>query len=179
VPNIRFMLSFKTNYCLILFVFISCAVFAQPKPGESFFWEAEQKERSGDYQGAVDSYSKAIMADSSNMNYFLKRGFANTLNQKYEDAITDFSFIIEENPGHLFALTSRGSAFNKLGKYEEAMADFNLVLEMDPGNQEAYNNRGWSKKFLGDFEGACKDWRKSKRLGNEEAVIILGNNFCP
>lgn len=40
------------------------------------------------------------------------------------------------------------------------------------------NNRGWAKKFLGDKDGACKDWQTSKKMGNEEAKIILKNNQC-
>lgn len=33
-------------------------------------------------------------------------------------------------------------------------------------------------KMLGDVKGACEDWNKSKKLGNEEAKIILKNNYC-
>jgi hypothetical protein len=40
------------------------------------------------------------------------------------------------------------------------------------------NNRGWSKKFKGDKDGACKDWNASKKMGNDEAKIILKNNQC-
>ena len=58
------------------------------------------------------------------------------------------------------------------------MDDFNVALKLKPDDAEAYNNRGFSKKMLGDKTGACEDWNKSKKLGNEEAKIILKNNYC-
>ena len=56
--------------------------------------------------------------------------------------------------------------------------DFNKAIELDPENQEAYNNRGYTKKFMGKTKEACDDWKKSKKLGNEEAKIIMKNNDC-
>jgi Flp pilus assembly protein TadD len=65
-----------------------------------------------------------------------------------------------------------------LKKYDLAVTDFDKALEIDPTNQEAYNNRGWAKLGMDDKKGACKDWKKSKKLGNGEAKIILENNHC-
>ena len=67
---------------------------------------------------------------------------------------------------------------NKTGEYQLAIDDFNEALKMDPTDQEAYNNRGFSKKLMGNKSGACEDWNTSKKLGNEEARIILKNNNC-
>jgi tetratricopeptide (TPR) repeat protein len=163
---------------ILSFLMLLSPFFAFSQSAEECFKEAEQKFKTGNYQEAVDWYSKAIQSDGNNLNYFFKRGFAYGLLNKYEEAILDYSRIIEKQGDHIYALTSRGSAYNKLGKYNEAMSDFNHVLEIDPKNQEAFNNRGWCKKFLGDMDGACKDWHQSKKMGNEEAKIILKNNKC-
>lgn len=168
----------KEKSLLSSFLLLLAFLPAFSQSGAQFFRAAEQKIRDADYNAAVELYTKAIEADSTNMNYVLKRGFACGLAARFEEAVLDYSSILNKMPDQIYALTSRGSAFNKLGKYEEALADFNRVLEIDPKNQEAFNNRGWSKKFLGDFEGACKDWHLSKRMGNEEAKIILKNNAC-
>ena len=58
------------------------------------------------------------------------------------------------------------------------MTDFNEALRIEPKNQEAFNNRGWAKSGLGRAAVACEDWNMSKKLGNEEAKIILKNNQC-
>ena len=97
---------------------------------------------------------------------------------EYKGAIEDYSRVIELDPKHKWAYLSRGAAKNKLNEFKEAMIDFTKVLELDPKDQEAYNNRGFSKKGLDDQAGACADWNKSKKMGNEEAKIILKNNHC-
>jgi tetratricopeptide (TPR) repeat protein len=100
------------------------------------------------------------------------------LQEKYDLAVADYTSLLRHAPNHVWAITSRGSAQNKLGNYDLAIEDFNRVLAIDPKNQEAMNNRGWSKKFKGDKDGACKDWNASKKMGNDEAKIILINNQC-
>ena len=140
--------------------------------------EAEKVFRAGELDRALGLFGEVLVRDPENVNAFLQRGAIHSMRKEYEAAITDFTRVIEHKPDHLWAYTSRGSAYNKLGKYDLAMSDFDLVLGMDPRNQEAFNDRGWSKKALGDSDGACRDWRASKRMGNEEAAIILKNNRC-
>lgn len=154
------------------------AAAAEFKETERISREAEKAQRTGDLDRALGLYGEVLARDPENLNAFLKRGAIHSMRKEYEASVADFTAVIDRKPDHLWAYTSRGSAYNKLGKYDLAMRDFDLVLGMDPKNQEAFNDRGWSKKALGDTDGACKDWRASKRLGNEEAAIILKNNRC-
>ena len=66
----------------------------------------------------------------------------------------------------------------KLGLYDRAILDLERVLQLDPNNDEAFNNRGWAYKAIGEHERACQDWNASRKLGNDEAKIILNNNRC-
>ena len=43
---------------------------------------------------------------------------------------------------------------------------------------EIFNNRGFTFKGKGDIEAACRDWNTSRKLGNDEASVILKNNHC-
>lgn len=137
-----------------------------------------QKLEMGHNEEALKYYNQAIQNDPTYMDAYVKRAFVHSIMKDYTSAIADYDAIIASNPNLPHTYVSRGSAYNKLEKYEEALKDFNKALELDPGNAEAYNNRGWSKKGLGDKEGACSDWKASKKLGNEEAKIILKNNQC-
>lgn len=171
------------NQTKLLLLSILSLIFFIPFSGysqtaESLFKEAESKFKANDLDAAIAGYTQAIEKDSTYFNAYLRRGFCHGLKQNYDLAVNDYSAVLRHSPSHVWAITSRGSAYNKLGKYDLAIADFNRVLEIDPKNQEAMNNRGWSKKFLGDKEGACKDWYSSKKMGNEEAKIILKNNQC-
>lgn len=148
------------------------------KDAERLVREGEKASRSGDHARAITFFTDALVLDPELLNAYLQRGFCHTLQHEYEEAVADFTAVIERKSDHLWAYTSRGSAFNKLGRYELAMHDFDTVLALDPRNQEAYNNRGWSRRSLKDEAGACKDWKTSRRLGNEEAGIILKNTHC-
>ncbi|MBU0764553.1 MAG: tetratricopeptide repeat protein, partial [Bacteroidetes bacterium] len=169
----------KKVFLIVTLGIISSALFAQN--AEELFNKAESKARGGNFEEAIDLYTSAINADPEYENAYLRRAFAYINIKDYEKAVADYTAIIKNNPDHTFAYLSRGGAYNKLEKYKEAMADFDKVLEIEQGGlqaQEAYNNRGWSKKALGDKAGACEDWKKSKKIGNAEAKLILKNNHC-
>lgn len=162
---------------LILFsVYFTTSGFSQD--AQSVFNKAENLFANGNYEQASDLYTQVIEADATNMNAYLRRGFCQSVLQNYQNAVDDYSKVIEKHSKHPFAYLSRGSAYNKLEEWKLALADFDMVLNIDPKNQEAYNNRGWAKNGLGLFKEACKDWKTSRKLGNEEAKIILKNNHC-
>ena len=140
--------------------------------------QADNEFSKGHYEDCITTYGQVIQGDPENLNAHIQRGLALSIVGQYSDAVSDFSKVIDQRPELTAVRNSRGSAYMKLKKYNEAIADFNSVLTADPENQEAYNNRGWCKKHTGDHEGACDDWKKSKKLGNGEAKIILKNNDC-
>lgn len=166
----------KKNLILLIIVFGTSFSFAQNV--EATFNKAENMFASGKYKEAAGLYSEVIATDPENMNAYLRRGFCHSVLQQYEESIKDYSHVIEKHSKHPFAYLSRGSAYNKTEDYKSAIIDFDRVLNMDPKNQEAYNNRGWAKNGLGLFKEACKDWKTSRKLGNEEAKLILKNNHC-
>lgn len=167
-----------TSIILVLISISFTKVNAQDSTAEDYFKKGDYYYRNADYALAIPEFNKALEKDPNHINSLLQRGFCKNINKDYEGAIADFSRVIELKPDHRWAYTSRGSARNKTGQYTLAIEDFNKALEYDPTDQEAYNNRGFSKKLSGDKAGACEDWNKSKKLGNEEAKIILKNNNC-
>ncbi|HBX53571.1 MAG: hypothetical protein A2275_08675 [Bacteroidetes bacterium RIFOXYA12_FULL_35_11] len=160
---------------VVLLIFVN---FSYSQDANSFLESGKNKFKNRDYKGAVEDFTKAIELDPNDMNFYLQRGYAYGLIDNYESAITDYTTIIKKEPKHTFAYISRGAAYNKLKKYEKALNDLSKAIELDPSNTEAYNNRGWAKKFMGDKKGACKDWKESKKKGNDEAKIIMKNNGC-
>jgi tetratricopeptide (TPR) repeat protein len=145
---------------------------------EAMFNKAENVFANGNYEEAQKIYTQVIAADAENMNAYLRRGFCLSVLKQYKESVADYSHVIEQHPKHPFAYLSRGSAYNKMEKWQDALIDFNMVLNIDPKNQEAYNNRGWTKNGMGLYKEACQDWKTSRKLGNEEAKIILKNNQC-
>lgn len=145
---------------------------------DSIFVQGKIKYNNGNYEEAVKDFSSIVQSDAKNTNAYLQRGFCYALLKDFAHAIEDFTTVIQLEPDHEWAYVSRGGAYNKTNEYNKAIDDFNTALKLKPTDCEAYNNRGFSKKALGDKEGACEDWHKSKKMGNDEAYIIIKNNRC-
>ena len=157
---------------------MSTGMLSAQATADELFKKAEVLYRNADYAEAILIYDQVIALEPTHSQALLQRGFCKNLTKDFPGAVADFTSVINLNPDHKWAYLSRGSARNKTGDYSGAIEDFNKVLEMDPKDQEAYNNRGFSKKLSGDKSGACEDWKASKKLGNDEARIILKNNGC-
>ncbi|MCB9186533.1 MAG: tetratricopeptide repeat protein [Flavobacteriales bacterium] len=159
-------------------MFLTFGQFSFAQDEDAVFNKAEGLFGSGKYDEALQLYTQVLMSNPDNMNAHLRRGFCYSVLKEYDKSISDYSVVIHHHPDHPFAYLSRGSAYNKKELWEPALADFDMVLSLDPENQEAYNNRGWAKTGLGLYKEACQDWKTSRKLGNEEAKIILKNNNC-
>ena len=172
------MKSVLISAILILITLIAFAQERNSAKSNEHFIKGQQLFANVKYREAIDAFTKAIREDSTNTNAWIRRGFCKGLLKDFDGEMADYSKVIEIDPDHKWAYISRGSAYNRLGKYKEAFKDFDRALEIDPNEPEAYNNRGFTKKMTGDMEGACKDWNVSKKLGNDEAKVILKNNHC-
>ncbi|MFM2155897.1 MAG: hypothetical protein RL516_646 [Bacteroidota bacterium] len=164
---------------LFFLTFIVQSGLAQNKAkSNEFYNKAMAQFRLSHPQEAIKLLDQALSFDTLNYNAYIKRGFMKGSVSDFEGELNDYNTVLNFDSTHVQAYLSRGSAYSKLKKYNLAMNDFNKVLMFDAGNYEAYNNRGFVKKAQGDFEGACKDWNYSKKMGNQEAIIILKNNHC-
>ena len=148
------------------------------KVNDSVFVQGKIKYNNGKYEEAIQDFTSIIQSDAKSTDAYLQRGFCYALIKDFNHSIEDFTTVIQLQPDHEWAYVSRGGAYNKINEYNKAIDDFNTALKLKPTDCEAYNNRGFSKKALGDKEGACEDWHKSKKMGNDEAYIIIKNNRC-
>lgn len=163
---------------LFLALSIAPAHAQAPTSDQALFNEGQRAYNSGNYAKAIDLFTQALKVDPEDLNAYLQRGFCHSLSGQYDAAIADFTSVIDRKKDHIWAYISRGSAYKKAGKFDLALKDFDTVLQMDPRNEEAFNNRGWTYKSMGDLAQACEDWSASKKMGNDEARVILKNNNC-
>lgn len=161
-----------------LCVILMMSQFILAQDVEELLKQGQQQLEMGNTSAALSLYNEAIDIDPNFLDAHLKRAFVYSMLNQHEKAILDYDKIVELNPQNSNIYVSRGSAYNRLNQFEKALVDFNKAIELDKTNSDAYNNRGWAKKGLGDKKGACSDWKKSKKLGNQEARIILINNQC-
>jgi tetratricopeptide (TPR) repeat protein len=171
-------MNLRSIVLLFLTLIVQSGLAQNKAKSNEFYNKAMVQFRLSRPQEAIKLLDEALSFDTLNYDAYIKRGFMKGSVGNFEGELNDYNTVLNFDSAHVQAYLSRGSAYSKLKKYDLAMNDFNKVLMFDASNYEAYNNRGFVKKAQGDFEGACKDWSYSKKMGNEEAIIILKNNHC-
>ena len=139
-----------------------------------------------DYNGAVESFSRAL-AFQSNDSFALKgRALAYTYLDRLDDANTDmdraidldrvnsefrgspdvetgrtrFEDKIKSEPSETGATKAAGRGWGRFekGEYNDAIARADYALDKEPGHTEAYNVRGWSHYRLGKYDDSLNDF---------------------
>ena len=96
----------------------------------------------GDYDRALQDYTKAIDLKPNDAEAYNNRGGAYYLKEEYESAIIDFTKAIDLNPDYAEAYNNRGVAYHLKEDYESAIADYTKAIQLKPDYAIAYNNRG-------------------------------------
>ena len=130
---------------------------------------AAQAAESDDYQGAIHWYGVAIMKDSTNPDWFKKRGDAKYELSYYKSAIADYDRALAINPQYAIACYNRGNAKYELSDYKGAIADYDRALAINPQYADAYINRGVARRQLGDTKGAIADYDRALAINPQDA----------
>lgn len=133
------MISMRQGILLVFGILISCNIVsaqdttlapAQGFDSQMFRLKGSAKVQFGDYQGAIEDFTKAIRKDEDYFEAYNDRGFAKMKLLDYEDAIADFDKAIELNPKSYRAWYNRGVLKYITEKKESACIDLNKSLEL-------------------------------------------------
>ncbi|TXB61846.1 tetratricopeptide repeat protein, partial [Phaeodactylibacter luteus] len=97
----------------------------------AYSWQANCLRLSGEYERAIELFSKSIGIRKDYKEAIFYRGLLNLHFVKYEAALSDFNRAIELDQEYGWALANRGETYRQLGKYEAALSDFNRLIELD------------------------------------------------
>jgi tetratricopeptide (TPR) repeat protein len=130
---------------LLLTLFILPCCGQRESPSVNFVKKGNTKMAQGDYQAAIDEYTKAIAMDSRSMSAYYNRGQAKLSSHDYQGAIVDYSAAISLDPKYGEYYFSRGMARFALKDYRGAIPDFTKSIQLEPTKRaEAYLGRGLS-----------------------------------
>lgn len=122
------------------------------------------KSFSGNYDGAIKDYDKAIEIDPNNSNALNNRGYTYNVIGDYETAIKDFERAISLEESFAYALNNRGFAKIKLGLKEEGLKDLEKSMTLDGTNSYCYFNFGMYHFESFEYEKALEYFNKAKEL---------------
>jgi tetratricopeptide (TPR) repeat protein len=120
--------------------------------------------KTGDFNGAVLAFNKAIRADPEDAMAYLKRGAAYAALDENKDALSDLSKSIELNAKNSKAYVYRAALRMRLKDYAGAVEDASAVIKLDPNNAEGYQLRGNAHDEAGSYAKALADFREGLRL---------------
>ena len=125
---------------------------ADAQSAEVFFKRGNAKKKSGDNQGAITDYTKAIETNPQYAAAYYNRGNAKSDLKDYQGAIADYNKAIEINPQYADAYSNLGIAkgigFNDT---KGACSDFRKAASL--GNE-------YRIKYLNSADGAwCRNMR--------------------
>jgi TonB family protein len=114
---------------------------ATPKPPDFAYYQnrANASFVMGEYDAAINDYTKAIELNSKEASIYFSRGMAFYNKQSFNRAIADFDKAIELDADESMAYYNRGNALEKVGNFEKALGDYQKAVELDADNEPAKN----------------------------------------
>ncbi|XP_067684913.1 RNA polymerase II-associated protein 3-like isoform X2 [Haliotis asinina] len=133
----------------------------EKEKGNEFF-------RRGEYNHAIEHYSRGQQLDPANPFLPANRAMALIKQKKFAAAEVDATTAISLDPMYIKAYMRRASALVGLSKFEEARTDYQRILNLDPQNKLAKAELEKTEKELGSVSSHAE----AKSFSQESGVII-------
>lgn len=95
-----------------------------------WFGKAQKFRQSGDFQNAVEAFSKAIQLNPIVVAFYTERGLAYRSLSQNQKAVNDFSIALDLEPNNADALWQRSQAFAKMGELQKALTDIKAAARL-------------------------------------------------
>jgi len=120
--------------------------------------------KQGQYQQAIDSFSKLIEVAPDNADAYKNRGVSYMKQEKFDLAVLDFEKAKKLFPELKGLYSNLGVAWYYKKEYEKAIENYDIEIEMAPENHVAYFNRALSLAELGKNKEALEDLSRTLKL---------------
>ena len=95
-----------------------------------YFDSGLDKSKSGNTQGLIADYTKALKIEPNKAGLFYFRGIERSKSEEYEGAIADFDNTIEIKPNTASLYVNRGIAKDMLNDTEDACTDYRMAADL-------------------------------------------------
>jgi ankyrin repeat protein/tetratricopeptide (TPR) repeat protein len=129
-------------------------------PENNYYFRAQERQRKGDYAGALADFDRAIALTPNDALAYGKRADARRAEGRFREALADYDRAIALNPGIETFFADRGKAKQEQGDLAGALADYDRALTMEPGDLNCLVDRAKTRLAQGDHAGAVADLTK-------------------
>jgi tetratricopeptide (TPR) repeat protein len=156
-----------TKYLLILVIAAVSTSWQTPKTAEDYNNRGLDRQNSGDLDGAIADYTKALSLKANPITLAtIYNNRANAFMNKNDlaAAIADYGSAINLAPTNFENYYNRGIALYNKGDLDAAFADYSKAIELFPKFAMAFNERGNTRIGKGDADGAIADYSQAIAL---------------
>jgi len=139
----------------------------------AWYGKGVASEMLGDYESAIQFYSKAISIDPNFTMAYYKRGNSKKMIGDNASALVDLKKSIELKPDLTVAIVEVAHMVAKPGKVEQTIVEMmSNSINLNSGSDVLFQFRGHYRYYLDDTKGAIEDFNQSLKL-NEKNIESL------
>lgn len=135
---------------------------------------------SGDFTGAIEDFDKALELNPYDFETYGRRGWAKFSIRDFKSAVADFDKALLGVKDEAKYYQIRGQTKHQLRDFNGAIADFETITKslysLKAEKSKAYYWMGLIKIETGQLESGCKDLLEARKLGLEEADLVINAN---
>ena len=170
---------YKAFIIVFLFIFLAETAFAGDLDIQHYFDEGNTYFNEGQYNKAIESYSRLVAIYPDFIQGYYNRGLAYYKAGKYDEAVADYSRVISSSADANAELYSnRAIAYLKKGDYENAVKDYSTVISINPRLPEAYHNRGIAYANTGKYDEAIEDYNRVISMKPKNLNVYLSRGVA-
>ena len=132
----------------------------------------------GDYDGAVEQFTKAIELEASGSILYRNRAETYHRSGNYHQAILDYDRAIELDPEDAESHNGRGLSHSDMALHGHAIEDFDSAIDLEPMNATYYGNRASAYIKTEAYDRAVEDYTMAIDLKPDEARFYVGRGVA-
>jgi tetratricopeptide (TPR) repeat protein len=139
-------------------------------PYYAAFLSGEQCYRSGDYDKAIEEYSRSLSLKGDYTEAFVSRGNAWRRKGDARRAIADYSRALTLKADYAEVYNYRGFLYAREGNHTRAIEDYTRALKLKSGYTDPWFNRAYEYAELEDWDRAIADYTQVIKLEPSNAA---------
>ncbi|MEY2703118.1 MAG: hypothetical protein RLY43_1756 [Bacteroidota bacterium] len=166
----------QTNLFALTIIICFGLTYCHAQSSSDYHIKGEEKDKKGNFKGAIKLYQKALDLDPKNVEILEKMFFAKSNTSQYSSAIDNLNTLLELKPQSSKYYFFRGFFHFNLKNYTAAVVDYTKAIEFKEdkiADFNIYSERGLCKMRLKDYSGAIEDFNRTIAMYPDAGIAKL------
>ncbi|WP_026998947.1 tetratricopeptide repeat protein [Eisenibacter elegans] len=143
-----------------------------------YFQKGKLELQLGDYNQAINYFTKVIQLDAAHKDAFFERGKSWFFLKKYQQALWDFDKYTQLAPQVAEGYLYKGATYQALKNETQAIAQFDKAISLNPNYSLAYNYRAEAYRAIGLTTLSITDYTRAIAIDSQSATLHYGRGKC-